>query len=278
MRQISEQRGAPGGLIYALPHMAVEVAIGALRHAKWPVDVERQWIGKGHERPYSGKLAKVSRARAAQIGWRDGRSLIIAAAMSSIVSPQRPFLTLILCLLMVAASHGPAKAGVFPTAGGMRDEDMMQSILLRAHNDERIAHGLPPLAWSADLANAAGRSAAALIATGDPLAAHRRRGVVRAYGENLWLGSRGAYDYAHMVSRWLDERRLYANGAVPNISNSGNWADAGHYSQIIWRTTTRIGCAIASSDRLDVLICQYDPPGNVVGYNALTGTPLIKAR
>ena len=198
--------------------------------------------------------------------------------MSSIVSLQCRFLTLIPCLLVAVVSHGPAKAGALPTASGVRNEDMMQSILLRAHNDERTAHGLPPLAWSADLASAAGRSAAALIATGDPLTAHRRRGVVRAYGENLWLGSRGAYDYAHMVSRWLDERRLYANGAVPNISNSGNWADAGHYSQIIWRTTTRMGCAIASSDRLDVLICQYDPPGNVAGYNALTGAPLSKAR
>ena len=154
----------------------------------------------------------------------------------------------------------------------------MQAILLRAHNDERMAHGLPQLAWSADLAAAARRSAGALIATGDPLSAHRRRGVVRAHGENLWLGSRGAYEYTHMVSRWLDERSHYANGAVPNISSSGNWADAGHYSQIIWRTTTRIGCAIASSERLDVLICQYDPPGNVAGYNALTGAPLIKAR
>lgn len=198
--------------------------------------------------------------------------------MSSLAPPHRRFLTPIAGLLIAVASHGPAQAGALSTAGGLRDESAMQSILLRAHNDERIAHGLPPLAWSADLANSAGRSAAALIATGDPLAAHRRRGVVRAYGENLWLGSRGAYDYTHMVSRWLDERSHYANGAVPNISNSGNWADAGHYSQIIWRTTTRIGCAIASSDRLDVLICQYDPPGNVAGYNALTGAPLIKAR
>lgn len=154
----------------------------------------------------------------------------------------------------------------------------MQSILLRAHNEERAVYGLPPLAWSADLAATAMRSATALIATDDPLSAHRRRGVVRTYGENLWLGSRGAYDYAHMVSRWLDERRLYANGALPHISSSGNWTDAGHYSQIIWRTTTRIGCAIASNDTLDVLICQYDPPGNIVGHNALTGEPLSKAR
>ena len=196
--------------------------------------------------------------------------------MFSIILPQRRFLILTLCLLMAVASQ--AKAGALPTAGGARDESVMQSILLRAHNDERGARGLPPLAWSADLANSAGRSAAALIATGEPLAAHRRRGVVRAYGENLWLGSRGAYDYTHMVSRWLDERSHYANGAVPNISNSGNWADAGHYSQIIWRTTTRMGCAIASSYRLDVLICQYDPPGNVAGHNALTGAPLSKAR
>lgn len=198
--------------------------------------------------------------------------------MSFAVPPHRRFLTLSLCLFMAAASHSSAKADALPTAGSVRDEDMMQAILLGAHNDERAAHGLPQLAWSADLAAGAQRSAAALIATGDPLSAHRRRGVARAYGENLWLGSRGAYDYAHMVSRWLDERRLYAHGALPHISSSGNWADAGHYSQIIWRTTTQMGCAIASSDTLDVLICQYDPPGNVAGHNALAGAPMTKAR
>lgn len=198
--------------------------------------------------------------------------------MFPVGAPRRRFLTFSLCLLMAAASHGDAKASALASAGRLRDEGMMQTILLRAHNDERVAHGLPQLAWSADLAAGAHRRAAALIATGDPLSAHRRREGVRSYGENLWLGSRGAYDYAQMVSRWLDERRLYANGVLPNISSSGNWMDAGHYSQIIWRTTTRMGCAIASSDTLDVLICQYDPPGNVAGYNALTGAPVNKAR
>ncbi|MDB5672173.1 MAG: Fis family transcriptional regulator, partial [Alphaproteobacteria bacterium] len=49
------------------------------------------------------------------------------------------------------------------------------------------------------------------------------------------------------------------------VSSSGHWSDVAHYTQMIWRDTDRIGCALYSTRQWDYLVCRYAPPGNVVG-------------
>ena len=34
---------------------------------------------------------------------------------------------------------------------------------------------------------------------------------------------------------------------------------------MIWPTTTRVGCAIASTQRIDYLVCRYATAGNMDG-------------
>jgi hypothetical protein len=84
-------------------------------------------------------------------------------------------------------------------------------------------------------------------------------------GENLWMGTRGAYSVETMVGHWASERRYFVPGTFPNNSRSGNWADIGHYTQMIWPTTTRVGCALASNATTDYLVCRYSPAGNIDG-------------
>ena len=84
-------------------------------------------------------------------------------------------------------------------------------------------------------------------------------------GENLWTGTRGAYRYDEMVGGFVDEKRFFRNGVTPDFSTTGKWEDVAHYTQIVWRGTTRFGCALASNARDDYLVCRYTPPGNVVG-------------
>jgi hypothetical protein len=38
-----------------------------------------------------------------------------------------------------------------------------------------------------------------------------------------------------------------------------------HYTQIVWPTTQRVGCATASNRSSDYLVCRYLPTGNLVG-------------
>ena len=68
-----------------------------------------------------------------------------------------------------------------------------------------------------------------------------------------------------MVGAWIDEHRAFRPGVFPNVSRTGNWADVSHYTQGILRGTTRVGCVIHATARLDYLICRYSLPGNIDG-------------
>jgi hypothetical protein len=49
------------------------------------------------------------------------------------------------------------------------------------------------------------------------------------------------------------------------VSRTGNWSDVGHYTQIVWPASQRVGCATASNRANDYLVCRYLPAGNIVG-------------
>ena len=138
-----------------------------------------------------------------------------------------------------------------------------ESILLLAHNRERVSAGVQPMSWDPVLAAAAATYARQLAASGS--LRHSPRAQRPGQGENLWMGSRGAFAPEQMVGSWAAERRFFRRGIFPAVSTTGNWADVGHYSQMVWPTSMRLGCAIASGARTDVLVCRYAPAGNIDG-------------
>ena len=135
--------------------------------------------------------------------------------------------------------------------------------ILAAHNAERARAGVPPLVWDNALGAAAATYAQQMAMTG--VFAHSDRSKRRGTGENLWMGSHGAFSIETMVGGWSSEKRFFVPGIFPNNSRSGNWEDVGHYTQMIWPTTTRIGCALASTPRIDDLVCRYATAGNMDG-------------
>jgi hypothetical protein len=135
--------------------------------------------------------------------------------------------------------------------------------ILAAHNAERAALGLPPLAWDNDLGNGAATYATQMAMTG--LFQHSDRSGRPGIGENLWYGTHGAYSVEAMVGGWASEKRMFVPGIFPNVSRTANWADVAHYTQMIWPTTQRIGCALASTAQFDYLVCRYSPSGNIDG-------------
>jgi len=52
---------------------------------------------------------------------------------------------------------------------------------------------------------------------------------------------------------------------VDILYSTGNWADVGHYTQMIWKNTTAVGCAVATGGGMDPLVCRYSPSGNFIG-------------
>lgn len=133
--------------------------------------------------------------------------------------------------------------------------------LLAEHNRARDAVGVPDLAWSSKLAQEAQGWADQLAREGRMR--HASREDANGAGENLWMGSAGYYSPQAMVGAFVAERRVYRH--VPfsaEVSTTGKWQDVGHYTQVVWRDTREVGCAVAHNARDDFLVCRYSPAGN----------------
>ncbi|MDO9222882.1 MAG: CAP domain-containing protein [Caulobacter sp.] len=147
-------------------------------------------------------------------------------------------------------------------AGAARAEDL-RATALNVHNREREALGLPPLTWSPRLAQAAAQWAEGLADRGEM--EHSPWNARRGQGENLAMGTRGAFSSAALMRGWVREKRYFRYAAFPEFSSTGRWQDVAHYTQMIWKGTTQVGCARARGRRFDFLVCRYAPPGNYVG-------------
>jgi hypothetical protein len=52
------------------------------------------------------------------------------------------------------------------------------------------------------------------------------------------------------------------------VSRTGNFDDVGHYTQLMWRDTGKVGCAVVRDSQYDILVCRYSQAGNVEGERA----------
>jgi hypothetical protein len=117
--------------------------------------------------------------------------------------------------------------------------------------------------WDPELEAAAARYARVLAATGRW--EHSQPGDRVDQGENLWMGTRSEFQTEEMVNDWLAEKKVFRPGLFPAVSTTGRLADVGHYTQIIWPSSLKVGCAVSSSQDWDYLVCRYAQPGNVEG-------------
>jgi hypothetical protein len=164
----------------------------------------------------------------------------------------------------LAAAAGLALAAPL-LIGGTGRLTSLDERLLAAHNRERNAAGIAPLAWDPELAAEAASWGGQLAAAG--AFEHEDPGDddEDPQGENLWAGTRGAYAPEEMVGGWIEEKKFFRPGRFPDNSVTGDYADVGHYTQLMWRESDRVGCALAEGAKEEVLVCRYRTAGNVVG-------------
>ena len=182
-------------------------------------------------------------------------------------------------IALALAVAAPVSAANLPSpnwpAPANRGEPLLRAAALKLHNQARRDFGVAPLAWSDQLAAEAMGHAQYMARTG--IYGHDQTpGRRKKMGENLWRGPRGLFAYEVMVQVMVDEARLFRPGAFPDNSVTGNWSAVAHYTQIVWPTTTHVGCAVASSATTDYFVCRYSPTGNKDGYYlaANRGDPL----
>ena len=142
-----------------------------------------------------------------------------------------------------------------------RDMSNFAGRMLEGHNRARGDLGLAPLQWDEALARDA-EDWAKTLAYREVFEHSHTKGV----GENLWMGTKGWFSYEDMLEGWAREKLDYVHGRFPDVSLSGR--AVGHYTQMVWSTTTRVGCAVAPSSRNEYLVCRYSPPGNWIGQTA----------
>ncbi|WP_258319683.1 CAP domain-containing protein [Qipengyuania flava] len=182
--------------------------------------------------------------------------------------------------LLCATGSAVAASGASSSAVGVRSEirpasrsfDVapqdrhFASRVLGTHNAERRRLALEPLKWNVHLEREAKEWAQVLSRRG--ILEHADHDTRNGTGENLWMGTAGHWSVDAMVGMFIDEKQHYRHASFPNISHTGNWADVGHYTQIVWRETKEVGCAVATARGNDVLVCRYWPAGNVWGQKA----------
>ena len=143
--------------------------------------------------------------------------------------------------------------------------------IIAAHNLWRRAVGVPPLAYSDDLAETAQSWADELAENHGCRMKHSKSGG--QYGENIYwasatLWSDGRREEQDVGSRpvvdaWGKEKRDYDYGR----NRCAKGRQCGHYTQLVWRQTTEVGCAVSvCGETLEqVWVCHYKPAGNWAG-------------
>jgi hypothetical protein len=143
--------------------------------------------------------------------------------------------------------------------------------MLQAHNAVRAGldanPSLNPLIWSQELAEVAQEWAAYLQEQGCDMH-HSSSG----FGENLaWFAGNSPTAEA-VVQAWASESRCYTYGRFMDSDLCQSKCDSsggcGHYTQLVWRETSLLGCAMAFCNtdlHQEIWVCNYDPPGNFIG-------------
>jgi pathogenesis-related protein 1 len=126
--------------------------------------------------------------------------------------------------------------------------------ILAAHNAVRQKTGVPPLKWSKTLAARAEAWAKTLAATG----ASKMEGIP---GQNIGYTSPGRVNATGIVAAWAAEATNYDHAKNTCIDSRRS---CHHYTQVVWRDTDYLGCALAHDQDRDIWVCDYDPPGNDV--------------
>lgn len=169
----------------------------------------------------------------------------------------------------------------------------MQQVL-QSTNAIRTSHQAAAYKWDAALATSAGEYAAYLAKQKKCSLIHDR---ASSDGENLFASF--AYPTAKTaclpaITSWAAEEKDYRFSAKRPFGDnwsSGQGRQVGHFTQLVWRATRRMGCGRATGawtmvstgwhGQCNVVVCRYQPAGNIASDAAFAANvrpPKAKAK
>lgn len=163
----------------------------------------------------------------------------------------------------------PVVVQLAPVYETLTDPDA--AAMLAAHNAWRRRVGAPDLAWSDEAASLAQHWADELAAKNcqpshNPDATRRK-----VFGENIYnFWATKPYvgfkkEERDVVDSWGIEIKYYDEAT--NSCSAPASETCGHYTQMVWSRTQKVGCARAKCDAAEVWVCEYFPRGNYTGVH-----------
>jgi pathogenesis-related protein 1 len=160
----------------------------------------------------------------------------------------------------------------------------LKNVILNKHNQYRAAVKIPTkMTWDDGLANKLQSYYAKKVGSAKNGLDHSG---LPNQGENIYASTSPAwsFDGAHAVDDWASEKGHYKydkfavkTGSNEEWCNQKSPTSCGHYTQIVWEKTVKVGCIkalAAKSEFKYYMICAYSPSGNV---NAAGCEPKKKA-
>ncbi|XP_078484107.1 uncharacterized protein LOC100180998 [Ciona intestinalis] len=151
----------------------------------------------------------------------------------------------------------------------------VQDHCLNTHNYFRCLHGVPPLRYSDELQFSAQMYANFMASDGklgyqsvrpSIIGIHREQFI----GENLaWRMQRGnKYNIVRATSDWYGEGLYYDYIHPENATKK-------HFTQVVWKNTTQVGCAVARIGFQVYVVAHYKYAGNIPGLFAENVKPKL---
>ncbi|XP_058178513.1 Golgi-associated plant pathogenesis-related protein 1-like [Anopheles ziemanni] len=135
---------------------------------------------------------------------------------------------------------------------------IFQQQVLDFHNVLRAKHSAEPLVLDPQICQYAQQWANTLASK--KVLQHRTNGK---YGENLYaLYGKTNVDASQVVNAWYNEVKYYTFGT----SQPHNFSQVGHFTALVWKKSRKLGVGIAAKGTNVYVVCNYDPPGNVMGH------------
>lgn len=180
---------------------------------------------------------------------------------------------------------GGTDAGASSSSGGSAGQignhtnPLTQAVIdafVAAHNAARAKEDLdpvpdpelPPVTWDAVLADSAYNYLSQCKVDGDLVAHNDDRtedyaelGGADYVGENIYASTGSMVEPSDAVDSWMLEQNQYDY-------EKNDLEGAGHYTQVVWRSSVRIGCAIVNCPNArfnNTVLCDYAPGGNISG-------------